>query len=147
MSSTTDRSATIKEIKDKLAREEATSGRSGAVPNAPKASLFDASDLQAKKPDYRLRWLNLRNPEKVAGRIQEGYAFLEGSESRRLGDEYVLAQIPAEKQLERVERQKARLSALTDASRAQFEREVEQVAKVLRDKHGINVTPEHLMRV
>lgn len=139
---------TLEEIKAKLNRLEATTGSSGAIPRAPKQMLLDASDVAAKKPDKRLRWLNLRSPEKMAGRLADGYRVIPNDEGgRRLGDEMVLAEMPREIHEERVAALDKRNRDLVDAPRREFENAVEGVARSMRDNHGIKVTAEQLMRL
>lgn len=139
--------AELKAAQAAAAQQERTTGDSGVVPNTPKQTLFDARDVEAKHPDKRLRWVNLRNPDKVAARIAEGYVRLaEADGGRHLGGDYALFAMPRD-----AYNRKMRAIAQVDEMRlhmhkTEFERVVENVARELRDKHGVNITAEELMK-
>lgn len=137
----------VEELKKALDRRERTSGRSGAVPRSPKQGLLDASDVEAAHPDKRVRWLNLKNPEKVVVRQAEGYTRLPAEEGgRSLGDEMALFAAPREVHEERVAAQTEENRRRESAHRNEFQRTVEAVARELRDRHGVNVSAEQLMK-
>lgn len=137
----------LKELKAKADQIERTTGMSGAIPNMPKQRLMDARDLQAQHPDKRIRWLNLRNPDKVAGRIAEGYVRISGDDGgRHLGDDYATFAIPVAEYNRRIAENERLGKERLKAYKTEFERTAESVARVLRDKHGIDVSAEDLLR-
>lgn len=137
----------IKELAAKLARQEKTEGSSGAVPNTPKAQLFNASDVKKAKPDMHLRWVNLKNPDKVASRVAEGYRRVDGDDGRHLGSDYALYEMPEERYREREAMKAKRDRERLEAHKTEFEQVVESVARELRERHGISIKPEKLMDV
>jgi hypothetical protein len=119
----------------------------GAPTRTPKQAMLDrAEPVQAKHPDLRLRWVNVRDPQKADSRMQEGYRRLTSEEGgMHIGDELVLMGAP--RQL--VEAREAQQRQLNDerlvAHRHEMERAVEGVSKALRDNHGIRVNPKQLL--
>ena len=137
---------TPKEIQAKLARVEATTGRSGAVPFQPKQQLLDASAVQEKKKDKRIRWVNLRNPDKVMSRIAEGYRRIPESEGgKSLGEEMALFELPREEYERRVTAIRERNEQLHSSHKREFERVVDGIARELRDKHGISIDTKRIL--
>lgn len=135
------------EVLAKLKRQEETSGRSGAVPLTPKQTMLDASEVQTKHPDKHLRWVSMRDANKVATRKAEGYTVLPVAEGgKTLGDEMVLMAIPRELYEQRVARQDAENKRRLSQHTKEWESLAENTARMLRDKHGINVSPEQLTR-
>lgn len=131
----------------KLERQEATTGRSGAIPRMPKQMMLDASDVAAKRPDKHLRWVSLKDENKVPMRKLEGYSVVpEKDGGRAIGSEYVLMEVPREVVEERVARQKAEHERRLNQHNAEWQQQAEAVARELRDKHGIRVSPEQLIR-
>lgn len=138
----------IKDLKAEMDRRERKEGGSGAVSNTPKQELFNARDVEAKKSDKHLRWVNLRNPDKVTTRIAEGYRRVpEGEDGRHLGAEYALFEMSQEQYQARLAAKKERDRERQNAYKSDFERVVEGVARELRDKHGIDISTEKLMDV
>src|SRR5512138_58264 len=80
----------------KLSRQEETTNP-GANVLTPKQELLNARDVQEKHPDKRVRWVSLRDAQKVESRKMEGYKIIPSEEGgRRLGDDLVLMEIPRE---------------------------------------------------
>jgi len=137
----------LREAKAQADRIERTTGSSGAVVNTPKGVLLDARDVEAKHPDRRLRWVNLRNLDKVAARVAEGYVRLPDSEDgRHIGDDYALFSLPRGEYEKKIEAGRQLRALRLRMHKTEFERVVEGVAREMRDKHGINVSAEDLMK-
>lgn len=135
------------EILANLKRQEATSGRSGAIPRMPKQHMLDASEVQAKKPEKHLRWVSLKDSNKVPTRKHEGYVVVpEKDGGRTLGDEYVLMEIPKERYEQRLAQQREENDRRLNQHDKEWQQQAEAVARELRDKHGIRIKPEHLTK-
>ena len=135
-----------KAILDKLARVEATTGDSGAIPNTPKSMLLDASTLEKQNPNYKYRFVNIKDPNKAQRRLFEGYERVPEAEGgRSLGSEYALFRIPRTSFEARVARELARNKALLTAHRDEMEQVAESVAKVLRDQYGLDVSRNRIL--
>ena len=139
-----DSEVSLKEMQDKLKRLEETSGRSGAISRTPKQMMLDARELEQKDPEHHYRFVSSRDPQKVQGRIMEGYAKVPESEGGRDLGGLILMKIPRRQYESRVANEtritKERLSAHTKEMRTA----AESVAKELRDKHGISVPMERI---
>lgn len=135
----------VAELAKKLQRQEQTT-IPGADTLTPKQSLLDAREAQKKNPDLRVRWVSLRNPEKLQSRQSEGYQALTPEQGgKRLGDNLVLMGIPREKHEARVARQERTNKERLKQHNREMEAIVEAVAKELRDRHGLNVKPERIL--
>lgn len=119
----------------------------GAYSRTPKQAMLDRAEaVQEKHPDLRLRWVNVRDPQKAESRREDGYRRLTSEEGgMNIGDELVLMGAPRE----RVEAREAAQRQLNEerlvAHVGEMERAVEGVAKALRDNHGIKVNPRQLL--
>lgn len=119
----------------------------GALSRTPKQHMLDsAASVQEKHPDLRLRWVNIRDPQKAASRVNEGYRRLSSEEGgRQIGDELALMGAPREL----VEAKEHEIRQLNEerlvAHRREMENAVEGVARQLRDRHGIKVDSRRLM--
>lgn len=136
---------TLKEIQQKLEHVERTTGSSGAIPNTPKQMLLDASDVQAKHPDKRLRWCSTANNEKMLRRKAEGYEIVPVSEGGKTVGNMVLMGLSREEFERRVRRIEARNKELLDAHNHEVEQVADGVARVLRDKYGLKVNPNDII--
>lgn len=137
--------ATAKEILEKAKRQE-EQDLAGADVLTPKQALLDASTVQDKLPDKRLRWVNLRDAQKVESRKAEGYSFVPPeSGGRRLGDELALMEIPRERYERKVARQEQMNKERLEQHNREMEAVAESVAKILRDKHGVNINAERIL--
>lgn len=136
---------TVKEIADKLNRVEATT-IPGAPSRTPKGQMLDATDTQAKVgPTKHVRWLNLKDPGKIASRQMDGYVRVPESEGgKQLGDEMATFAIPIEKYDARVSAQKDENKRRLVSHKTDMERLAENTARVLKDQHGISVDPRRL---
>lgn len=132
-------------LQEKLKQVEATT-ISGAPSRTPKGQLLDASSTAEKVgPEKHIRWLNLKDPNKVASRQMEGYVRVSESEGgRNLGDEMATFAIPRERYDARVSAEKAEGERRLVSHKTDMERLAENTAKVLKDKHGISVDPRRL---
>lgn len=139
-------STTTTEIAQKLEQAERTTGSSGAVPLQPKHLMLNATDVQEKLPEHRVRWLNLKNPEKIATRMMDGYTRISSEEGgRHLGDEMALFKIPRKKYEERVSRQQSLSKERLSQHNTDMERFAENMSKILRDKYSLNISTEQLL--
>ena len=137
--------AELKAMQEKLDRIEATTGNSGAIPRTPKQMLLDIREIQEKDPDYHYRFVQIGSPEKAQGRIIEGYRMVPEDEGGRVIGNLALMKIPRAKRDERVARQDAISARRLDEHNDEMLRAAESVAKELRDKHGIRMSPEELL--
>lgn len=128
---------TTAEVKKTLDRVEATTGGTGAIPNTPKATLLDATSVQAKMPDKRIRWVNIADASKVTGRVTEGYERVPESEGGRQIGNLALFRVPAEVHARKVRAIEEQNERRLHAHKAAVEQVAESVERTLRDKHGI----------
>lgn len=140
-----ERIAKIREMQAELRKEEAKTGGSGAIPFTPKGMLLDATDVQRQHPDKHIRWGNLKNEDKMQVRLSQGYERVPVTEGgKQVGNLALIAQ-PLEKHLATVAEIERRTRERLTAHKAEVEEMANQVAKVLRDKHGVNVRPEDFL--
>lgn len=118
----------------------------GAPTRTPKAAMLDASSTQeAVGPGKVVRWLNLKDPNKVAVRQMEGYVRVPESEGgKTLGDEMATFAISRERRDARVAAQNEENQRRLMSHKTDMERLAENTAQILRDKHGIKVDPRRL---
>jgi len=136
----------LKKQKESLARQEKTTGNSGAVPNTPKQMLLDGTDIQEKNPEHHVRWVNIKDPQKAAGRQAEGYERVPMSEGgRQLGDELAAFRIPTQGYEARLARQEKLNEHRLSSHKVEAERMAEGIARELRDRHGIHVSAERIL--
>jgi hypothetical protein len=134
-----------KDVLARLDRLERTTGRSGAVPNAPKQQMLDLSDLKAKHPDKHLRWGTLANPEKMQSRLADGYERLSAADGgKQLGNLVVLA-LPRAEAERRIKDLEAKHKERLEAHNREVEAAAEATAKYLRDNYGFSVKPEEII--
>lgn len=137
---------TLKEMKSKLDRLEATTGNSGAVPRTPKQLLLDRRHLEQSDKDHRYRWVSARDAQKIESRLLEGYVKVpDGEGGANLGGSLVLMKIPRERYLERVRANRQRHAERMGSHKREMEEVAESVARILRDKHGINYNAERIL--
>jgi hypothetical protein len=139
-------SSAVKEVLDKLKREEAINV-GGAPLNTPKQHLLDKSELAAKllSEGKVIRWVNIKSSEKVLSRQAEGWTKLAASEGGvQLGDELALFVAPATVREQRVARQQKLNEERLKSYKTEMEQLAESTARVLRDKYGISVDPGRL---
>ena len=139
-------SKTTADIMKELQQMERTTGGSGAIPLAPKQQMLDARDVQAKHPDLKLRWVNIKDPQRAAVQMMKGYRRLTAEEGgRALGDELALFGVSRAEYDRRIEHnQKVHAERLT-SHRREMENMAEAVARELRDRHGIRVSSERIL--
>lgn len=137
--SNSDKRAALTAQMDALNRAEAKTGGSGAIPNAPKQKLLDASDVQTKYPDKRLRWISVANADKVEVRQAQGYVRVPVAEGGRQVGNMALFALPRDEYERRVAEIRRVSKERLKAHETEVERMAEQVAKVLRDEHGLKV--------
>lgn len=119
----------------------------GARVRTPRAQMLDASEQEAKDPDHHYRFVNIRDTQKVAAKIEDGYKKVAAEEGgRNLGDEFALMRIQKEKYLSQKRAVEERNKVRETAHIREMEGAAESVARLLRDKHGISVTPDQILR-
>jgi hypothetical protein len=118
----------------------------GATVLTPKQMLLDVSDIEKAHPDKRVKWLNLRNTEKMESRKLEGYTRLGTEEGgKALGNEMATFVIPKELYEARVAANKRKTQERLDSHRDELSTTVEAVLRELRDRHGIKLDERKLM--
>lgn len=136
----------LRALQKALDAQERKTGSSGAVPLMPKQRMLDISELNARHPDKRIRWCNLRDPNKVASRRASGYVRLTSEDGGiALGDEMATFALPRSEYDNRVKavefENKRRLTAHED----EVASVVEGVARLLRDKYGLKIDEKRLL--
>lgn len=133
-----------KEVLDSLKRVE-DKEVSGLRQSTPKQRLLDASDVQKKFPQKRVRWVSSTFSEKMESRKMEGYEVVpEKDGGRRVGG-LVLMFCPIEVHKERV-RSIERLNAeRLQLHTREMQGMAEGEARRLRNQHGIKVDAKDLL--
>lgn len=135
----------VKDLLKELNRLEAKTGGSGAVPNATKSDLLDLSEIAAKHPDKVVRFVNVANPDKVSRRLKKGWTKLaEGDGGKQVGNLAVFA-IDKATILGYRTAKKIHQKNLLVQFKAEDHAMAERMAKVLRDRHGIDIDPKRLI--
>lgn len=135
----------LKEIQRKLESQAKKTGIGGAMPRATKQKLLDASDVQARHPDKRIRWVNTINAEKMAGRQADGYVLLTEAEGQRRRGNLALAMIDRAVYDERVAEVERMNRERLKAHEAEVSQVIEAVAREMRDRYGLKVDLERLI--
>lgn len=134
-----------KTMLQRLAEIEAKQ-QAGASERTPKEQILEhGAVVQEARPDERVRWINIADPNIAESRRIQGYRILSAEEGgRRLGNELALAVIPREQYEKRVEHaDKLHRARLGDNGEAILLRELDKVAREL-GKQGIRVTVDQL---
>lgn len=135
----------LKAMQEGLARTEAQSVP-GALDRTPKEAMLDASDVEAKHPDSKIRWVNIKDPQKAASRQQEGYRRLTSEEGgKQIGDDLVLMGVPRERYNARVNAIQKLNDERMVAHNRTMQEAAEGVARALRDQHGISISANQLL--
>jgi hypothetical protein len=136
--------ARIAEMQKELEAIERKEGRSGAVPLGPKGKLLEANEVEDALPHKRLRWVNI-NSDKAQIRQNTGYERVAiGDGGRQVGNLALFA-IDRQEYERRVELQAEVNRKRLEAHKAEVSEMAESVAKLLRDRHGVNVNPRDFM--
>ena len=137
---------TATEVLAKLQRQEAKEV-SGAPSRTPKQMMLDASEAKEQNPDKHLRWVSLKDTNKLTSRKAEGYVAIDEEKGgKALGDELVLMGMPKELYEQRLARQKEEAARRISQHNKDWENLAEATARELRDKHGLKVDAKNLMR-
>lgn len=135
----------VDRIAKNLQRQEETS-TAGANVLTPKQQLLDAREVEKQNPDRRVRWVSLKNPDKMLSRKMEGFEILpEDKGGRRLGDNLVLMSQPRERYEQRVKAQEKLAKQRLNQHRDEMRNLAEGLAKQLRDRHGIDIDVDRLL--
>lgn len=135
--------ATTEILKDLSTLEAKTTY--GAPVMAPKQLMMNASDVEAKHPDLKLRWVNIKDPQKAAARMLQGYRRLTAEEGgRQLGDEAALFGIPRRQYDAMVEHNRQLHEARLSAHKTEVQNAAEAVARQLRDQYGVKIDAERI---
>lgn len=137
----------IEDLKARLDRQEQLTGNSGAIPLTPKGMLLDTSVEQAMdaNKEKRLRWVNVGSAEKAQQRVMEGYERVPDSEGGRRVGNLALFRTAMANYDRRVQVVNKRTKDRLTAHESEVERMAEDVARVLRDKHGIKIDAERIL--
>lgn len=148
--SSADTRAQLKELADKLRRQEAKEV-SGAASSMSKTRMLDVSTIEKMHPEWHYRYVNMTDPEKVRLRRDRGYVPVSDEEAKeadvvaRHGNELVLMKCTQEEFRKREQQVKAMNKARLQAHKAEVRGVAERIVKVLKDEHGIDVPLERLM--
>lgn len=135
----------LKELKAKLKREEATEGRSGAVPLTPKQMMLDVGDLAAKDPEHKYRWVGAKDAQNIQKRILEGYTQVPESEGgRNLGGSLVLMKTPQRAVEARIARQTRTHEERLVQHNTEMAKVVESVVREMKDRFGVSIDPSRV---
>lgn len=140
----------LRQLASALDRAERTTGRSGAVPRAPKQRMYNTDKLKEANPDKHYRYVNVGDEEKAQARIDDGYVAVSEDVADKHGvrteiGNTRLMELPREV----ADARRRELAELTNSRLKAHERDVrevvEGVAKELRDKHGLRIPVERLL--
>lgn len=137
------RPPTVQEALDALQRHEDLTVP-GARSRMPKEMMMDAPEAREKHPDLHLRMVH---PQNMEARKLDGYRRLTSEEGgKELAGHGVLMGIPkaeAERRKKAIEKENAdRLVA----HKREAEGIAEGLARELRDRHGLNISAERILR-
>jgi hypothetical protein len=135
--------AKILEMRKQL-EKQAAQEYSGARSNATATMMLDKSEAEALNPGSRVRWVSLKNATKATARQASGYTRLSVEEGGRQVGDLVLMKLPAAEHARRVEQIKKLTQERVNAHNREAENMAENLARELRDRHGIDVKPEML---
>jgi len=137
----------VQEMKDlKSLRREEEKTVPGARVRTPRQQLVDARTVQAKHPDKHIRWVNIKDPQKVEERKNDGYVRLTSEEGgKSIGDQLALFAIPKEHASQRRREHAERAEMLLNAHKHEVRAAAEAAAKNLRDTTGIKVSANRLI--
>lgn len=124
---------------------ERTTGPSGAVPNTPKASLLSIGDLAERNPDKHFRWVNVGNKEKAELRRHGGYDRVPTAEGGKQVGNLALFAMDRREYERRVAHLRKTNQQRLNAHKAEVEQLAENIARELRDRHGISVDAERIL--
>lgn len=111
----------------------------GALSLTPKERLLDAEEAKKLNPDSHVRWLSLRNTEKLDSRKEEGYVKLaEEDGGRQLGDSMALFAIPRQLRDARVKRQEESTRARMGSVKELYGEVGARLAHELKRSHGLS---------
>lgn len=140
--------AKIKEMQDRLARQEATE-HSGAPERGPKARQFNIGKFKDDK-DHHYRYVSVADPAKAEGRIEDGYKAVSEEECREagaratIGADLRLMRVPREHFEERVAEIKELGANRLKAHKTEVREAVEAVQRELRNR-GIDIPLSRLL--
>lgn len=118
----------------------------GAPVRTPKARMLDFGAVEKKDPDHHYRLVNIKDPEKVASRVEDGYVKVAESEGgRSLGGEFALMKQPVAQYHERKAREAQSNRDREGAAVRIMEQASESAARELRDNHGLRVRAEDIL--
>lgn len=129
--------------KQELEQIEARTVAGGNV-LAPRSRLLDASDAQEKNPDKHVRWINTGDASRTTARQADGYSKLSEEQGGKKVGNLELFAIPKQQYAARVAGVRQRSAASFAEPQQQFEASMSEVAKFLRDKHGIKIKDSDL---
>lgn len=136
--------ALMRAQRDELERHEATRV-SGAPILMPRSRLLDASYAKDKNPDFNYRWVNITDGGRVGARRADGWERVPEDEGgMQLGEEMALFRIPKEQHARLRSGLRARQEASFSEPKKQFEASLDDVARMLREKHGIRLSDRQI---
>lgn len=125
--------AAIAELQEKLGRQERTTGPSGALDRLPKGRQFNIKKLAESDPEHHYRFVNVNDPAKVEGRIEQGYVEVPEADCTKVG---VRARVGADLRLMKCPRDKyeERITELKNVNKSRLKahkKEVREVAEAV----------------
>lgn len=112
----------------------------------PRQRLLDASEVQKKHPDLHLRFVNIQDPEKVEARKLEGWRRLTSEEGgKQIGNSLALFGIPRQVAQQKASEFRRQDRLKLDAHRKAMQQAVEEGARELRDKAGLQVNEKEVL--
>jgi hypothetical protein len=134
------------EIKKEVDALERKTGPSGAVPNDRKTDMLDFTDVEKRHPDKHIRLVNVSDSTNVGRKQRRQYERLPAEQGgKQVGNLVLFAQPKAEHERRLAENKRIRESRLSVYKDKQ-QQLAEGMARELRDKHGLHIDPERLIR-
>lgn len=120
---------------------------SGLKSRLPKNRLLEIPDEAIKEnPGYHLRWVSLREDQKVDVRKGDGYEIVPMDKGgKTIGKELVLMRVPISIAKERVKEQHALNDEKLKAHRNEMQRAAEEGVRELRDAGGMSVNVSRVL--
>jgi hypothetical protein len=136
---------TVREAVDALQRHEMKTVP-GAPSRMPKERMMDAPEAKAN-PANEGKHLRFVNPQNIDARKLDGYEIVPLAEGgKELSGHAVLMRQPQHMADAKIASNKQRNKDQLVAHKKEAENIAENLSRELRDKHGINITPERLLQ-
>lgn len=112
----------------------------------PKGRMLDAREIEKQDPSHHYRFVNVKDPQKAEGRLEEGFRMVPESEGgRNLGGSLALMKIPREKYEARKDQERTLAKDRLSSHKNEMRALAEGISRELRDRHGVKMDPERLL--